>query len=178
MDGRSFNLFAREHAGSAQARYQQLQRLIRPHAGRLVRFAVTGGVAGMVQLALLQLLTSMGWHGLPADALGILAGTQVNFVLSALFIWRDRDIQGQWPRRWAEFHLATLATTLLNLSVFVLVELVMPRLVAAVIGIGVAGIINYLIEDSFVFRSVPRCDPPVNAGASRVFTPIDVTADD
>ncbi|HLI50633.1 MAG TPA: GtrA family protein [Thermomicrobiaceae bacterium] len=158
--------------------WRRLRQIIRPHTGRLIRFAVTGGLAGIVQLSVLQALTGMGWHGLPANALGILASTQVNFVLSALFIWRDRDIRGQWRRRWAEFHLATLATTLLNLFVFVLAELFVPRLIAAVLGIGVAGLVNYLIEDNLVFRPAARRNRTVHRGAPLKLLPLDEAADD
>src|SRR5438876_266544 len=58
--------------------------------GRLVRFAVTGTVCGLIQLTLLHLLELAGWNSSLANATGFLISAQVNFLLSNHFIWGDR----------------------------------------------------------------------------------------
>ena len=123
---------------------------------RVLRFALVGGVAGLLQLALLALLLAAGAPGLPANLAAYLLSAQLNFLLSALFIWGDRA-----PRRlhvrglaaeWVAFHVSIAGTALLNQAVFVLAALTLPDLVASAAGIAVAAGANFLIQDRVVFR--------------------------
>lgn len=135
--------------------------LARSTAPRLVRFAGTGLIAGAMQLALLHFWLARGWDGLLANSVAYLVSAQVNFLLSATFIWGDRR-DGLWrPRtllhRWVAFHVAILSTALLNQAVFVVAEQVVPALVAAGLGIGAGALVNFLVQDRLVF--IPRRQP-------------------
>jgi putative flippase GtrA len=123
---------------------------------RLVRFAITGGSAGLIQLGLLRLLEGLGVTPILANALGFLFAAQANFLLSQTFTWADRppdDALGEGlGQRWLRFHLAIAGTAVLNLAIFAVASAVLPDLVASALGIGVAGIANYLLADRLVFR--------------------------
>ncbi len=125
-------------------------------AMRLARFALVGTVAGGVQLGLLAVLLVAGLAALPANAIAFLLSAQLNFALSTLFIWGDRDA-GARPvrglvRRWLAFHLSIAGTALLNQAVFVLARAAMPDLPASALGIGVGAAVNFAVQDRFVFR--------------------------
>lgn len=126
-------------------------------APRLVRFACTGLLAGAVQLALLHLWLVCGWNVLLANAVAYLVSAQVNFLLSALFTWRDRrdvthpvETLGQ---RWLSFHGAILGTALLNEVMFVIAHTALPPLVAAGLGIAAGALVNFLVQDRWVFAA-------------------------
>lgn len=124
---------------------------------RLVRFAITGGFAGLVQLALLHAWTELGWPPLLANLLAFLVAAQVNFTISSLFTWGDRRAgQGSiraLARRWARFHVSIVGTTLLNLAAFTLARTTLPSVAAAALGIGAAALANFAAGDRFVFRA-------------------------
>jgi putative flippase GtrA len=128
-----------------------LHVLLRSRAARPLRFALTGGLAGLLQLSLLTLLLGRGWPAAPANALAFLLAAQVNFALSSLFTWRDRRRTASLWRRWLAFHGAIAAMALVNQSVFLAVRTALPALVASAAGIAVAAVGNYLLGDRLVF---------------------------
>jgi putative flippase GtrA len=121
-----------------------LHVLLRSRAARPLRFALTGGLAGLLQLSLLTLLTGRGWPAALANAVAFLLAAQVNFAVSSLFTWRDRRPAPLW-RRWLAFHGAIAAMALVNQSVFLAARTALPALVAAATGIAVAAVGNYLL---------------------------------
>src|SRR5258705_216489 len=86
---------------------------------RLVRFGLTGGTAGIVQLGLLRLFEAAGVAPIVANALGFLLAAQLNFAISQLFTWADRPLAGahgdSLGQRWLRFHVAIAGTALLNM---------------------------------------------------------------
>ena len=124
---------------------------------RLVRFGLTGGMAGIVQLGLLRLFEAVDAAPVAANALGFLVAAQLNFAISQLFTWADRPLAGapgdSLSRRWLRFHVAIAGTALLNMLVFAVARTVAPDLVASALGIGVAGIANFVLADRLVFRA-------------------------
>jgi putative flippase GtrA len=128
---------------------------VRASGPRLARFACTGLIAGAIQLALLHLWTARGWDALVANPIAFLISAQVNFILSATFIWGDRGSDGPrgetFVRRWAAFHGAILGTTLLNQAAFAVAQTVLPALVAAALGIAAGALVNFLVQDRVVF---------------------------
>jgi putative flippase GtrA len=118
-----------------------------------LRFAGTGGLAGMVQLAILALLTRHGWNGLQADAVAFLLAAQVNFLLSVTFTWQERQEPGSLPRRWLLYHGSIGLMAIVNLLTFAVARTVMPTLVASVAGIAAGAVGNYVAGDRLVFRS-------------------------
>jgi putative flippase GtrA len=128
-----------------------LRALLRSPVARPLRFALTGGLAGLLQLGLLALLVGRGWPSALANALAFLLAAQVNFALSSLFTWRDRRRTAPLWRRWLAFHGAIAAMALVNQSVFLAARTVLPALVASAAGIAVAAVGNYLLGDRLVF---------------------------
>src|ERR671936_712332 len=128
-----------------------LHVLLRSRAARPLRFALTGGLAGLLQLGLLALLVGRGWPSAPANAVAFLLPAQLNFALSSLFTWRDRWRTAPLWRRWLAFHGAIAAMALVNQSVFLAARTVLPALVASAAGIAVAAVGNYLLGDRLVF---------------------------
>jgi putative flippase GtrA len=119
---------------------------------RPARFVITGGLAGLTQLALLKILIDHGWNGLIANAVAFLLAAQLNFALSSLFTWRDR-FQGQAiGRRWLVFHASIATMAVVNMAVFAATRTVLPDLVASALGICAAAVGNFFIGDRLVFR--------------------------
>jgi putative flippase GtrA len=130
-------------------------QFVRASGPRLARFACTGGTAGIVQLALLRLWTARGGDAIVANPIAFLISAQVNFLLSATFIWGDRGGGARRPgtcfRRWIAFHAAIFGTALLNQAVFIMAQQVLPALVAAGLGIVAGAGVNFIVQDRLVF---------------------------
>ena len=92
----------------AATMYTPSRQLDTTPAARPLRFALTGGLAGLLQLGLLALLTRRGWPATPANAVAFLLAAQVNFAVSSLFTWRDRWRTAPLWRRWLAVHLPWL----------------------------------------------------------------------
>ena len=123
---------------------------------RIVRFAITGGLAGLLQLVLLGLLTKHGWQALPANAAAFLLSAQFNFVLSSLLTWRDRLTKRSPVRRWLAFHGAIALMAMVNLGVFAVMRLVLPDIAASAAGICAAALGNFCLGDRLIFRTQTR----------------------
>jgi putative flippase GtrA len=153
-------------AGAARHAWRALFR----EQARPVRFAIVGGLAGLMQLALLKLLIDHGWQALLANGVAFLLSAQCNFVMSCLFTWRDRGIGGTSrsgaqrdgsttggmllvARRWLAFHCSIASMALVNMVAFAVAQLVLPNVAAAAVGICVAAIGNFFIGDRLIFRS-------------------------
>ena len=134
-----------------------LADLIRSDAARPLRFGLSGGVSGLLQLALLAKLTHAGWAPLSANGVAFIVAAQVNFAVNWVFTWRDRHADGSQVRsflqRWAMFHGAVAGTACLNMLVFTLARLAVPPLPAAALGIASAAGVNYMLGDRLVFRA-------------------------
>lgn len=137
--------------------------LARGAAPRLLRFACTGVIAGIVQLALLHLWLAHGWNALVANPVAFLVSAQFNFLLSATFIWRDRHGATHRTetlfRRWVAFHGAILGTAILNQAVFAVAQLALPALLAAGLGIAAGALVNFFVQDRFVFAAQGQAAP-------------------
>ena len=132
---------------------RRLARLLLSETARPLRFGLTGGSAGLSQLALLALLIDHGWHGIPANIVAFFAAAQLNFLLSTLFTWHDRRLSGSLRRRWLAFHTAIAGMAVLNMLVFIAVRSMLPDLTASAAGILAAALGNFLIGDRLVFRT-------------------------
>ncbi len=122
---------------------------------RPLRFVLVGGACAVLQLALLVLLTWLGSAPVPANTAAYLLSAQANFVLSDRFIWHDRRTERSRQsvsRRWLSFHASIAGTFLLNEAVFVVARVALPDVIAAAAGIGIAAIVNFVIQDALTFR--------------------------
>jgi putative flippase GtrA len=141
--------------------------LARRSAPRLIRFACTGLIAGVVQLALLHLWIARRWDGLLANTIAYLVSAQVNFILSATLIWGDRrDGSRGLLRRWVGFHGAILGTAILNQAVFVVADLALSPLIAAAFGIAATALVNFFVQDRLIFTARPHAHDPDDAAAA------------
>lgn len=128
-----------------------LALLLAPRA-RPLRFVLTGGTAGMVQLVLLALLMRFGWNAMLANGAAFLLAAQVNFALSVTLTWRDRSPANSLIRSWLLFHASIALMAAVNMLTFAGTHSVLPALAASLAGIGAGAVGNYLAGDRLVFR--------------------------
>ena len=119
---------------------------------RLMRFAITGGLAAVVQLGVLRILTADHWEALLSNGIGMAVAAQVNFTLSSMFTWRDRWVREGWSKRWSMYQLTILVSAIVNMIVFILARLVVEQTIAAIIGILAAATLNFAAGDRLIFR--------------------------
>jgi putative flippase GtrA len=119
---------------------------------KLVRFAITGGLAAVVQLGVLRVLTADHWEALLSNGIGMAVAAQVNFTLSSMFTWRDRWVREGWRKRWSMYQLTILVSAIVNMLVFILARLVIEQMFAAIIGILAAATLNFAAGDRLIFR--------------------------
>ena len=159
----------RHHGGVARhtrpvaPRKRGVLDMLRSRAARPLRFACTGGVAALVQLGILDALTERRWAPIAANGMALLVSTQVNFVLSYLFTWRDRRLTDGMPLallgRWATYQGSVAGSALLNMTVFVVARSSLHLMVASALGTIVAAVVNYIAGDRLVFRLRGRAMP-------------------
>jgi putative flippase GtrA len=139
---------ARRHNGLRPLRQMLFSAQARP-----LRFAITGGLAAVMQLLLLGLLTGHGWPALLANGVAFLLAAQFNFAVSNVFTWRDRPSGQSLARRWLAFHGSIASMAVVNLLVFAIMRTLLPDLLASASGIAVAAVGNFFIGDRLVFQS-------------------------
>src|SRR5688572_23509127 len=75
---------------------------------RLVRFGMSGGICGAIQILLLGQLEFAGWNPAFANAAATAASVQFNFVLNHWFVWGDRQAADikllSSLKLWIKFH--------------------------------------------------------------------------
>jgi putative flippase GtrA len=135
---------------------------------RVVRFAITGGLAGMLQLLLLKLLVDGGVPAIPANAAAFLLAAQFNFLMSMLYTWRDRRRERALGRRWIAFHGSIAGMAVLNMLVFGITRQILPDLVASAAGIAAGACGNFLLGDRLVFRAAGIRASQPNDGLRRL----------
>lgn len=134
---------------------EQATALLLSETARPLRFALVGGVCALLQLALLALFTRFGCDPLAANSVAYLLSAQANFLLSDRFIWHDRRterLRQGVARRWLSFHASIAGTFLLNEAVFAVARVALPDLLAAAAGIGIAAVVNFVVQDALTFR--------------------------
>jgi putative flippase GtrA len=78
------------------------------------------------------------------------AAIEASFLLNRFINWRDRS--GKLYIQWIKFHTTKIGTVILNQILFgIIVALGFHYLLATLIGVGVATIINYVTNDRLVF---------------------------
>jgi putative flippase GtrA len=149
---------ARRRGSILGVRIAQGRRLLLSARARPVRFAAVGCACGLLQLVLLVALKLAGLPTIPANVAAYLLSAQANFLLSNRFIWHDRWSKQAHLRdlaqRWMGFHLSIAGTFVLSQAVFIAGRLVMPDVIASALGIGVAAVVNFLVQDRLAFRRV------------------------
>ena len=123
---------------------------------RFVRFGANGIATFVVQIGMLVLLKSAGMPGVLANAIGIAVAVQFNFLLSELFVWSDRRLLTvlgrQMAQRWLTFHGVIALSLVLNFGGFLVAQVFLPDLPAAICGVGVSTLVKFLSLDRLAFR--------------------------
>jgi putative flippase GtrA len=127
------------------------------YANRVVRFLTVGGVCGLIQLTILHTLVAAGGVEVHiANLIAFVISMELNFVLHQLFTWRDRLSPTLRRRRllgrMAIFNISATTTLIINQGTFALFNLFIWYLPAAAIGICVAAVANFMLNDRVVFR--------------------------
>lgn len=123
----------------------------------LARFAVVGALGFVVDAGVLHLLVSQaGWSPFVARALSFPAALSSTFVLNRA--WTFQGLRMSAPRAYGTYTVIQVIGALLNLLIFSLCLLLVPRLyerpvIALAIGAGVAMLFNFYAARSLVFRA-------------------------
>ena len=122
--------------------------------GRWVRFNLVGVLGAGVQLLVLTLATTSGWHYLPATLVAVEAAVIHNFCWHERWTWSIQRGSGSHWRRWLEFQgTVGLLSLLSNLFLMRLLvgTLQLPVLVANGLAVVTLACVNFLISDRLVF---------------------------
>lgn len=121
---------------------------------KLVRYGVTGGIAAIVDAGGFALLLAAGLAVAVAGTLSFCAAAVVNYALSSRFVFAH----GASARGFALFFVAALIGLSVNLGVTLLgvYAVGLPPIVAKILGIGTAFLVNFGLNLLVVFR--PRTD--------------------
>jgi putative flippase GtrA len=123
-------------------------------APRVLRFGAVGITCYLIQLGLVHAL-----HGAIslylADVLAFLVSAQVNFALSQLFTWGDRQEAESLPVRLLKFNVnALISVTVVNASVFwLLVHTGLAFWAAMLLANAVTACWTFMTNHFFVFKA-------------------------
>jgi putative flippase GtrA len=99
-------------------------------------------------------------HYIPAAVLASQVSTLNNFVLTELWVFRDRDTPGHVIWRYLTFNLLNMATLLVRVPVlYVLTDLAgVYYLISNLVAIGITFGIRYLVADNWIWAGRDRRD--------------------
>lgn len=96
-----------------------------------------------------------GLGSVVAYAIALAICVQFNFVVNQLLVWHDRPLALK-PRRvaerWVTFHGCIALSLAVNLAAFVVAQLYMPDILAAIVGLAASTVIKFLSLDRLVYR--------------------------
>ena len=136
-------------------------RLRWPGFVRWLKFNLVGAIGIGVQLAMLWMLTNLGFGYLLATGLAVEAAVLHNFIWHERFTWTERCGAGIGPtfERLVRFNLTTgvvsIGGNLLFMRLFVGGAHLRPML-ANMISIVICSIVNFAVSDHWVFRAIAR----------------------
>lgn len=154
--GKHLSLMAHRTVVQASHGVKWATTVLLAEQARPLRFIVTGGTAALLQLALLDMLIHVGLNDILANILAFIASAQLNFALSCLLTWHDRQqvagVKHVFLSRWIAFHVSISGTFLLNQLVFIAARQFVPQLLASASGIIIAALVNFTVLNRLVFR--------------------------
>ena len=129
---------------------------------RIIRFAAVGTLCYLVQLGLMQALRH-SMHLYYADVIGFLLSAQLNFLLSQIFTWGDRQHAESLMVRWAKFNAsALLSVVVVNAVAFwLLAELGVWVWLAMLVANVASTIWTFLVNHFLVFKAERKRIPTV-----------------
>lgn len=125
---------------------------------KLVRYGVTGGIAAIVDAGGFALLLRAGLSVAAAGTLSFCIAALVNYGLSSRFVF-DRGASAQG---FAKFFVVALLGLAVNLGVTLagVYWVGLPPVVAKIVGIGTAFLVNFALNLLIVFRPSAAAAPP------------------
>ena len=157
------NVIQAEQTAQGERRWHR-----QPHVRRLLgtllhpsKFALVGILGIFVnQAALFALVEWFGVHYLVSAVLASQVSTLNNFLLTELWVFRDRDTPGQVIWRYLTFNLLNMATLLVRVPVlYVLTDLAgVYYLISNFVAIGLTFGIRYLVADNWIWAGRDRRD--------------------
>jgi putative flippase GtrA len=137
------------------ANVESISGLIGSGAARPVRFGAVGAVTFGVQLGMLIVFKEVGFGSVIAYALALAVSVQFNFVVNQLFVWHDRPLSmfsRQGVERWMTFHGCIALSLVVNFGAFLVAQIFVPDLLAAVVGVGASTALKFLSLDKLAFK--------------------------
>jgi putative flippase GtrA len=134
----------------------RLPGLLGSSAARPIRFGVVGIITFGVQLGSFFLLKQGGIPSVVAYAIALAISVQFNFIVNQLVVWADRPVKllsKQFAERWATFHGCIAVSLVVNMGAFVVAQLFLPDIAAAIVGVGSSTAIKFFSLDRLAFRS-------------------------
>ncbi len=134
---------------------------------RWLRFNLVGLGGFLLQLAVLHVCLEVGWHYLAATAAAVQTAILHNFLWHQRWTWKGRGRHSA-ARRLLRFNLAAAAVSLVgNLVVMSILvgRLGLPALPANVVAVAACALVNFLVSDRWVFRTV--CESPSDPTSGR-----------
>ncbi len=148
------------------------KRGIAEHLFQLVQQRLFGfGLVGLgVMLGGMALLYGLVHYHLVEEHIAYfiqaIACIEANFMLNRWVNWRDR--KGAFLPQWIKFHTTKIGTIPFNLLLFaLLISIGVHYLLATLIGVVVATIINYVSNDQFVFVAPKQQDSLIGSRAQQ-----------
>jgi len=132
---------------------------------RWLKFNAVGAIGIGVQLAVLTLLSGLGFNYLLATALAVEAAVLHNFFWHERFTWADRRAQTSLERL-VKFNLTTGGLSILSnlVAMKLLVDVAgLEYLLANLLSIAACSILNFFVADRAIF--IP--EPPVSETPDR-----------
>ena len=125
---------------------------------RLLRYAVTGGSAAIIDVGGFALLAAQRMPVIPAATCSFLAATVVNFLLSSRWVFHKRAT----VKRYGSFLSGSLFSLLLNVTTTSICDVYfkVPRGVSKIVAVGVTFLFSYWINARLVFGSSSDIKPP------------------
>jgi putative flippase GtrA len=134
----------------------RLPLLLGTGAARPIRFGAVGLVTFGVQLGSFFVLKLAGMPSILAYAFGLALSVQFNFIVNQLLVWADRPLTSllswQFAERWATFHGCIALSLVINLGAFVIAQVFLPDIAAAIIGVLCSTAVKFVSLDRLAFR--------------------------
>ena len=119
--------------------------------GQGARYLLTGGSAAVVDIAIFAAEMRLGMPLIPAATLSFVAGTVVNYSLSARYVFHQpRSLRGYF-----KFSAVAVVGLIINVTLTALLaaHTPLPPVAAKIVAIGVAFVFNFAINALVVFRN-------------------------
>ncbi len=121
--------------------------------GQGARYLLTGGSAAVVDIAIFAAELRFGVPLIPAATLSFVAGTVVNYSLTAHYVFH----QARSLRGYLKFSAVAVVGLIINVTLTALLaaHTPLPPVAAKVVAIGVAFVVNFTLNALLVFRKPP-----------------------